>query len=197
MVYLGMETIHPPEFYRQYPMNFPWFKAKGRGKLVVGLGVNDAPYVVRPRIKGKTFRCPAHERWTSMLRRVYSEKSLSRFPSYEEVEVCKEWVESFMAFRTWFFSNLKKTTLTTEDVHVDKDILSDSKLYGPDTCILVPARLNTMLNRIPNIPSDKYIQDKISEIRGMSVPYWLDGDIIKQRLETLFNRKIEKAREQQ
>lgn len=38
-------------------------------KLVCGVGINDAKYVVKPIINGVQYRCPYHERWSSMIRR--------------------------------------------------------------------------------------------------------------------------------
>ena len=71
-----------------------------------------------------------------MLQRCYSEEYHHRYPTYIGVKVCDEWL-SFMAFRKWWVEN------QVDGWHMDKDVLSDDRIYSPDTCIFVPAWLNT------------------------------------------------------
>ena len=104
--------------------------------LVYGIGVNDADYVVESIINGRRVRCPAYRSWMSMLERCYSAKYHSRYPTYIGVEVCDEWL-TFMTFQKWWVEN------QVDGWQMDKDVLSDDRIYSPDTCIFVPAWLNT------------------------------------------------------
>lgn len=110
--------------------------ARSGGKeLVYGVGVNDAGYVFDTTINGRRVRCPAYRSWKNMLERCYSEKFHHRNPTYAEVRVCDEWL-SFMAFRKWWVEN------HVDGWQLDKDLLSDNRIYSPEACIFVPAWLN-------------------------------------------------------
>ena len=114
-----------------------WLEAKG---LVKGFGVNDANYQTSPMINGKTLMCPAYMAWLNMLTRVYCEKSLKKHPAYIGCAVCDEW-RSFMSFRSWWLEN------HVEGWQLDKDLLSDSRVYSPDTCVYVHRWLNNFITR--------------------------------------------------
>lgn len=108
-----------------------------RRKLVHGVGINDSDSFVN---KESGWRCPAYTKWKDMLKRCYSEKYISKNPSYAEASVCDEWLT---------FSNFKKWLCSFdgwEHLEVDKDLLyRGNKVYSPTTCILVPHRINTLL----------------------------------------------------
>ena len=85
-------------------------------------------------------------KWGSMLTRCYSEKLKER-RNYIECTVCDEW-HNFQNFAEWY--NDHKYYLPDVDVlDLDKDIkIKGNKVYSPDTCILIPKRLNSIiLNR--------------------------------------------------
>ena len=132
--------------YKQYyPRGFEVRKSRPSGKLVHGVGNNDGTYATTPRINGKVVWCPAYRKWVNMLTRVYCQKSHAEKPTYVGTEVCQEWLDSFMNFRSWFFAELSKTHLQPGDAQVDKDILTNRRLYSPKTCILIPDSLNKLL----------------------------------------------------
>ena len=106
------------------------------GRLVCGIGVSDADYVVESIINGRRVKCPAYRSWMSMLKRCYSAKYHSRYPTYIGVEVCDEWL-TFMAFRKWWVEN------HVDGWQLDKDLLSDNRIYSPEACIFVPSWLNS------------------------------------------------------
>ena len=111
--------------------------ARGRSRrLVRGVGVNDAPYCTKHRTDGKQVNCPAYTAWNAMLRRAYSDKYHAEHQTYSGVTVCDEW-HTFMSFRKWWLEN------QVDGWQIDKDILSDAACYSPDTCLFVPAWLNT------------------------------------------------------
>ena len=85
-------------------------------------------------------------KWGSMLTRCYSEKLKER-RNYIECTVCDEW-HNFQNFAEWY--NDHKYYLPDVDIlDLDKDIkIKGNKVYSPDTCILIPKRLNSIiLNR--------------------------------------------------
>ena len=96
--------------------------------------------------KFKTGRADAinkeYETWFHMLRRCYSKKDSNMYPAYfGKCEVCDEWL-NYQNFAEWYTSNYYRVN---ERLHIDKDILDPkSKIYSPNTCILVPQRINEL-----------------------------------------------------
>lgn len=117
-------------------------------KLLYGIGVNDADYVVQINktevVDGvkKVFvewRCPYYVKWSSMMGLSYNKKVFKIRPSYEVCSVVPEW-HYFMTFRAWMEKQ------DWEGKQLDKDILfPGNKVYGPDTCVFVDAKVNTFL----------------------------------------------------
>lgn len=102
--------------------------------------------------------------WHDMIRRCYSEKSKEKFQAYFHVcKVSKLW-HDYQNFAEWFNENKYEVD---GRLHIDKDILYPSnKIYCPDTCLLVPQRINMLFLNKPNkrgLPngivrySDKYL----------------------------------------
>lgn len=111
-------------------------RSESQRGVVKGVGVNDAHYLTQPNIDGKKVMCPAYRAWATMLKRTYSSKYHAKRPTYSGVTVCDEW-QSFMSFRGWWIEN------QVDGWQVDKDILSDAGVYSHETCIFVPAWLNS------------------------------------------------------
>lgn len=104
--------------------------------LVEGVGVNDATYHITPTIDGgKQLMCPAYMTWRDMLKRAYNHKYHVRQPTYSVVSVCDEW-HSFSNFRSWWMHH------HVDGYELDKDLLSDTRVYSPSTCIFVRKWLN-------------------------------------------------------
>lgn len=79
--------------------------------------------------------------WNRMMERVYSEKSLIRFPSYIGCSIAEEW-HNFQNFAAWHDENIYDCG---EKLHLDKDILvKGNKVYSPETCVFVPRRINNL-----------------------------------------------------
>jgi len=107
-----------------------------KNKLVYGVGVNDADYLVRPRISGKMVTCPFYAAWHSMLKRCHCAKFQAKRPTYIGCSVVPEWL-SFMAFRAWM---IRRNWVGND---LDKDILvPGNKVYGPQTCVFISGGLN-------------------------------------------------------
>jgi hypothetical protein len=118
-------------------------------KLVCGVGISDAGYVVKVTeevgyIEGKRKRktvwvCPFYRAWTNMLMRAYSDEYKARQPTYEGVTVCEEW-HTFSIFKAWM------ETQDWEGKQLDKDILfSGNKVYAPEACVFVSSLVNKFL----------------------------------------------------
>lgn len=110
----------------------------GRGSprgLICGVGVVDVPYPVKPRLGKFQMECPSYRCWVSMLKRTFSEYEHVRNPTYIGVTVCNDWL-ALSNYTKWWVEN------QVDGWHMDKDLLSDSKIYSPDTCLFVPPWLN-------------------------------------------------------
>lgn len=118
-------------------------------RLVCGVGINDADYVVvvneecapvnGKRKQRRIWFCPFYRTWTDMLNRAYSAKEKTRHPTYKDVTVCKEW-HTFSVFKTWMES--QNFVLG----QLDKDLLiAGNKVYSPETCVFVSKQVNMFL----------------------------------------------------
>jgi len=108
-------------------------------KLIHGVGINDADYVVRPTVNGKTVICPFYITWTHMLERCYRPNFHAKHPTYVGCSVSKEWL-IFSNFRSWMVKQ------DWENKHLDKDLLiQGNKVYSPETCLFVTPAINTLL----------------------------------------------------
>lgn len=135
-------------------------KAARRGSIkdplypqVLGVGYfGVGPYKNRLGATSKGF-CTLSEynAWQNMLQRCYYDKYTCRVDgvkTYDNVEVVPEW-HNFQNFAEWYVprrklfddNNIKRPAL-------DKDILAPSlenRVYGPETCCLVPDEINGAL----------------------------------------------------
>ena len=103
-------------------------------KLIHGVGINDADYVVAKRKVG--WVCPFYRTWKHMLGRCYDTKIQERHPTYKGCTVSEEWL-TFSNFRAWMAAQ------DWEDKHLDKDILFEgNKVYSPETCVFVSQMVN-------------------------------------------------------
>lgn len=83
--------------------------------------------------------------WSGMLRRCYDEKYKNKKPTYKNVTCCEEWL-LYENFYEWLHSqdNFDKW-LNDDKWAIDKDILvKGNKIYSPDTCCLVPIKINSL-----------------------------------------------------
>ena len=83
--------------------------------------------------------------WVNMLIRCYDKTTKIKHPKYKDVTCCKEWLY-YPNFYEWIhkqenFEVWKELSLSA----LDKDILiKGNKVYGPDTCCLVPQYINSL-----------------------------------------------------
>ena len=107
-------------------------------KLVHGVGINDSDSATNIRIDGALACCKAYQTWSDLLRRCYSKKLQEQHQTYVGVSVCHDWIK-FSSFREWWLLNY------VEGYHLDKDLLSDSRTYSPETSAFVPSNINTFI----------------------------------------------------
>lgn len=111
-----------------------------KSKLVYGVGVNDADYVVYPLIDGRKVMCPFYRTWKSMVERCYSEKFKERYPTYEGCKVSNEWL-TFSNFKKWMEEQDWKGK------QLDKDLLIEgNNIYSHKNCIFVSSQLNLFVS---------------------------------------------------
>jgi len=124
------------------------------GKLIYGVGVNDADYVIKVNetigyVDGKRKRrqawvCPFYQKWTHMLERGHSERFKLKNPTYKDVTVCKEW-HLFSTFKSWMQEQ------DWEGKQLDKDLLvRENKVYNPSVCVFVSGQVNKFLTERGN-----------------------------------------------
>lgn len=106
-------------------------------KTIVGVG-----YIGEGKYKSWEGNNPTvvYTTWMKILTRCYYPKTENIYKSYfEQCEVCEEWF-NFQNFAKWYE---KEFYHVDERLHIDKDILyPNCKFYSPETCILVPQRIN-------------------------------------------------------
>lgn len=138
-------------YFRPFPPQsnsrvFLWVSIMKPKKLVCGVGINDADYVVKKNetvgyVGGKrklklVWFCPFYTTWDSMLRRCYSDKIQERYPTYKGCTVSEEWL-TFSNFKAW----MEKQDF--EGKHLDKDLLLEgNKVYSAETCVFVTGSVN-------------------------------------------------------
>lgn len=84
----------------------------------------------------------AYKVWHSMIKRCYDPYYLNKNPTYIDCFVCDEWL-NFQNFAEWYYENAYNCN--NEKMCLDKDILNKgNKIYSPETCVLVPERVNTL-----------------------------------------------------
>ena len=77
-----------------------------------------------------------------MLQRCYDPYYLNEHPTYRDCYVCEEW-HNFQNFGEWWEYNVYNCN--NEKMCLDKDILvKGNKVYSPETCIIVPERINLL-----------------------------------------------------
>lgn len=152
------------------------------GKLVAGVGINDADYaVVRFSVPDKNgrrtqvFRCPYYSRWHGMLNRCFN-KSKGIYKSYEKTTVCEEWL-TFSNFKRWMEG------CDWEGKHLDKDLRGDSTLYSPETCTWIPRDLNTFIEDVTD--TKDYPIPAIFISNRYEVQLVFKGESVVERVETI------------
>lgn len=86
--------------------------------------------------------------WRNILKRSFSKQFKLQHPTYQDVTCCDEWL-LFDNFYEWLHeqSNFDKWN-NNSSWSVDKDIIvKGNKIYSPNTCCLVPQRVNVIFTK--------------------------------------------------
>jgi len=114
-------------------------KSLGKRRLIYGIGINDADYMVSADINGKRVICRLYDTWHGMMRRCFSNKLHNKRPTYKGCSVCDEWL-TFSNFRSWMMAQ------DWNNKHLDKDIINPgNKIYSPKNCVFVSTHVNALL----------------------------------------------------
>lgn len=88
---------------------------------------------------------PCYKIWQTILQRCYNPKC-SSYKNYGEkgVTICEEW-KNYQNFAKWWEDHYKNWM---QDWVIDKDILVKNNLtYSPETCCLVPIKINNIFTK--------------------------------------------------
>ena len=154
-------------------------------KLVYGVGINDAGYVVRVmgyieerlangnKKQVSVWFCPYYARWGNMLKRCYSKKHHNKRPTYQDCSVSEEWL-LFSNFREWM------VTQEWEGNELDKDLLLlGNKVYSPETCVFVNSRVNSFI-----------LDSGVTRVRYLIGCYWNKSKRkFKSQCRNIFTKK--------
>lgn len=122
-------------FIEQSASNYSLVKRK----LVYGVGINDAWYIVSPVVNGVKCFCPFYRAWSDMITRCYSTEFHKKNSTYADCLVTNKWL-TFSGFKKWM------TKQEWKGKALDKDLLNPSnKTYAPDNCIFVSQQVNNLL----------------------------------------------------
>ena len=83
--------------------------------------------------------------WRDMIGRCYGSYILNKRKTYIDCYVCDEW-HNFQNFAEWWEKNYYE--IPNEKMCLDKDILfKGNKVYSPETCIIVPMKINSLFTK--------------------------------------------------
>ena len=96
--------------------------------------------------------CRYYSIWRKIFDRCYTTHRNNKNKSYEGCTICEKW-HCFQNFADWYDNNKYETN--GEILCVDKDILfHGNKIYSPETCLLVPKRINSLFEKSYAIRGD-------------------------------------------
>lgn len=170
-------------------------------RRICGWGINDADFIVYPKINGRREMIPTYRKWSNMLLRILDEKQLIKCPEYKDVSICKNW-QYFTNFHNWMNNYIGDIT----GLEIDKDIyIPGNKVYSSNTCCFVSKDINdlfrdnskTKKSNLPNniftSPPNSYRAVYLGNYLGTSK----DVDILVERVNLAKAEHYEQLAEQQ
>lgn len=112
---------------------------------VCGVGIVGNKYPAKAN--GKNIR--EYVLWKGMICRCFDNKYKEQHSTYQSANCCNEWL-LYENFYDWLHSQngFNKLTKDNDAWNLDKDILTKgNKLYSPETCCLVPKRVNLLFTK--------------------------------------------------
>lgn len=111
----------------------PMCKIEASKKDIYGVAINDLLYCCDSK---------PYKVWKSMIGRCFDKNVKNRHKSYKECDCCRDWL-LFSNFKRWYDA---QPHAYEDGYELDKDIFSEDKgFYSPQTCCLIPERLNIIL----------------------------------------------------
>lgn len=112
-------------------------------RLIYGIGYNSKG---KYKTAENGIRSKSNIVWHNMIKRCYSTKAHKERPTYSDCLVAECWYD-YQNFAEWYDGNL----YSDMEYELDKDLLvSDNKLYSPETCCLIPRDINLLLTNRSN-----------------------------------------------
>lgn len=110
-------------------------------RTICGVGyIGDGKY--KGNVKNTPYQRNRYNTWVDMIRRCYDETIRYKNLAYQDCFVADIW-HCYNNFAEWYDENYYD--LGNERMHIDKDILfKNNRFYNPETCIIVPQRINMM-----------------------------------------------------
>lgn len=87
-----------------------------------------------------------YSQWFDMKQRCTSDRSRGLRPTYRDCTMSTDWL-SYDVFMDWAEEQIGFGSRDSEQrvFQLDKDLISDSKLYAPATCVFIPKEINSFL----------------------------------------------------
>jgi len=110
---------------------------------IYGIGYfGEGKYISRDVNGEKT---KAYRVWHDIFERCYAKNRSVKNRSYQDCNIHSDW-HCFQNFATWHEKNYNPEIM--EEWHLDKDIIcKDCKMYSAKTCLILPAEINSTINR--------------------------------------------------
>lgn len=125
--------------------NFKMIK-NGWVKNKIAPSVLDCGVIGGCKISNNKKTTKEYRAWHGMLVRCFSSEYKTKKPTYKDVVCCKEWL-NFEDFLLWVKNQENYSFFQENNINwqLDKDILiKGNKIYSPETCSIVPLRVNTL-----------------------------------------------------
>lgn len=88
-----------------------------------------------------------YNHWHKMIERCYNKQAENKYINYNNCTVSEEWL-NYYNFCDWFEENYYILENDVDRMNLDKDILiKGNKIYSPNTCVFVPARINKLFTK--------------------------------------------------
>lgn len=120
-----------------------------------------------------------YDTWRQMIGRCYNPKYLEKYPTYRECKVSDEFLY-YPNFYNWVKKqeNYEKWK-DNKNFNIDKDIIQKgNKVYSPETCCLVPNRINNLIKVSKRSKRLLGVRHKESEKKYYAVCKNLDNKIV-------------------